>query len=115
MLVFGSSPPITGMRERELDVLSESPLPFSLPKLNRGLPPSSSKSCCWNRSLGLSPLPGLAGACGSGLLYEFDDFSKIVEEVPIVENLRIGHGFEPHMRRQAGALRLQVGDIIRAI
>ena len=41
MLVFGSSPPITGMRERELDVLSESPLPFSLPKLNSGLPPSS--------------------------------------------------------------------------
>ena len=42
MLVFGSSPPITGMRERlELDVLSGSPLPFSLPKLNRGLPPSS--------------------------------------------------------------------------
>src|SRR5215831_8206312 len=41
MLVFGSSPPITGVRGRlELNVLS-SPLPFSLAKLNRGLPPSS--------------------------------------------------------------------------
>src|SRR5262249_57378982 len=41
VVVFGSSPPITGVRGRlELNVLS-SPLPFSLPKLNRGLPPSS--------------------------------------------------------------------------
>ena len=42
MLVFGSQSPHHGDEGRlELDVLSGSPLPFSLPKLNSGLPPSS--------------------------------------------------------------------------
>jgi hypothetical protein len=41
VLVFGSGPPITGISGLKLGGLKDSLLPFSLPKLNSGLPPSS--------------------------------------------------------------------------
>src|SRR5262249_21636115 len=86
-----------------------------LAEVEQGLAAVILKKLLLKQITGIIATAGIRRRLRIRVVVRLEDLSKIVEEVPILERLRIGVWFEPHMRRLACAPRLQVSDIIRTI
>ena len=82
-----------------------------------GVPPFSCSRCCGaNSSSGAVPLPGPPGVdCGLALLLYRLRSGRARQRMPVLEQPRTFYRLEPHHRRQAGTLRLEIGDVVRAV
>ena len=72
--------------------------PVQLAEVEQRLAAVLLKKLLWEQITGIVATTRIRGRLRIRVVVRVQDFSKIVEEVPILERLRVGVRFEPHMR-----------------